>query len=322
MRAIRIQEHGGPQVLAIEELDDPSPGPGELLVEVEAAGVNYIDTYHRKGLYPQTLPMTPGLEGAGTVRAVGDGVDTLEVGDRVAWADVIGSYAELAVVPVDRAVAVPAGIDTELAAALMLQGMTAHYLSSSTYKLGHDDTALVYAAAGGVGRLLVQLAKRRDARVLACTSTPDKAEQVRTLGADEVILYRDVDLPEVVADLTDGEGVDVVYDSVGADTFEISLDCLRPRGLMVLYGQSSGPVPAVDLQILARKGSLYVTRPTLFSYVPTHDELEWRAGSLFELVRSGQLDVLVHERYPLDEAARAHTDLQSGTTPGKLLLIP
>jgi NADPH:quinone reductase len=322
VRAIRIHQHGGPEVLTIDDVDDPTPGPGELLVEVAAAGVNYIDTYHREGLYPQTLPMVPGLEGAGTVRSVGEGVDTVKVGDRVAWADVAGSYAELAAVSADRTVVVPPDVDAETAAALLLQGMTAHYLSSSTYKLGSDDVALVYAAAGGVGRLLVQLAKRRDARVLACTSTPAKADQVRELGADEVILYRDVDLPEVVADLTDGEGVDVVYDSVGADTFETSLDCLKPRGLMVLYGQSSGPVPPVDLQILARKGSLYVTRPTLFSYVPTHDELEWRAGSLFELVRSGQLDVLVHDRYPLDEAARAHTDLQSGATAGKLLLIP
>ena len=322
MRAIRMATTGDPEVLAIEDLDAPEPGSGEVLVEVAAAGVNFIDTYQRSGLYPLELPTGIGSEGAGTVVAVGDGVTDRQLGDRVAWASALGSYAEQVVVAADRTVRVPAALELEVAAALMLQGMTAHYLANSTYTLRRDDTALVYAAAGGVGRLLVQLAKRRGARVLACTSTDAKAEAVRALGADEVILYRDVDLRAAVAELTGGQGVDVVYDSVGKDTFEASLDCLKPRGLMVLYGGSSGPVPPVDLQVLNRKGSLYVTRPNLAHYVATPDELEWRAGALFDLVAGGQLDVAIHQRYPLEEAARAHRDLESGTTAGKLLLRP
>lgn len=322
MRAIRMATAGGPEVLTLQELPAPEPGPGQVRIEVAAAGVNFIDTYQRSGLYPLELPTGLGLEGAGTVAAVGDGVTDRQVGDQVAWAEALGSYAEQVLVPADRTVRVPAALDLEAAAALMLQGMTAHYLANSTYTLRRDDTALVYAAAGGVGRLLVQLAKRRGARVLACTSTEAKAEAVRALGADEVIFYRDVDLPEAVADLTDGQGVDVVYDSVGKDTFETSLDCLKPRGLMVLYGGASGPVPPIDLQVLNRKGSLYVTRPKLGDYVATRDELEWRAGALFDLVAGGQLDVAIHARYPLVEAAQAHRDLASGTTTGKLLLVP
>jgi NADPH:quinone reductase len=322
VRAIRLTTTGDPEVLAIHDGATPEPGPGEVLVEVAAAGVNFIDTYQRSGLYPLELPTGLGFEGAGTVAAVGDGVTDRQVGDRVAWAETLGSYAEQVAVAADRTVRVPATLDLELAAALMLQGMTAHYLANSTYTLRRDDTALVYAAAGGVGRLLVQLAKRRGARVLACTSTEAKADAVRALGADEVILYRDVDLPEAVAALTDGQGVDVVYDSVGKDTFDTSLDCLKPRGLMVLYGGASGPVPPIDLQILNRKGSLYVTRPKLGDYVATRDELEWRAGAQFDLVAGGQLDVAIHQRYPLEEAAQAHRDLASGTTSGKLLLVP
>jgi NADPH:quinone reductase len=322
VRAIRMATTGGPEVLTVEDVASPEPGPGELLVEVAAAGVNFIDTYQRSGLYPLPLPTGLGSEGAGTVVGVGDGVTDRQVGDRVAWASALGSYAEQVVVAADRTVRVPAAIDPEVAAALMLQGMTAHYLANSTYTLRRDDTALVYAAAGGVGRLLVQLAKRRGARVLACTSTDTKAHGVRGLGADEVILYRDVDLREAVAELTGGQGVDVVYDSVGKDTFEVSLDCLKPRGLMVLYGGSSGPVPPIDLQLLNRKGSLYVTRPNLAHYVATPDELEWRAGTLFDLVAGGQLEVAIHQRYPLEDAAQAHRDLASGTTSGKLLLLP
>jgi NADPH:quinone reductase len=322
VRAIRLATTGDPEVLAVEDVAAPEPGRGEVLVEVAVAGVNFIDTYQRSGLYPLELPTGLGFEGAGTVTAVGDGVTDRQVGDRVAWADALGSYAEQVVVAAERAVRVPAAVDLEVAAALMLQGMTAHYLANSTYTLRRDDTALVYAAAGGVGRLLVQLAKRRGARVLACTSTEAKADAVRALGADEVILYRDVDLPEAVAALTDGQGVDVVYDSVGKDTFDTSLDCLKPRGLMVLYGGASGPVPPIDLQVLNRKGSLYVTRPKLGDYVATPDELEWRAGALFDLVAGGQLDVAIHQRYPLEDAAQAHRDLASGTTSGKLLLVP
>jgi NADPH:quinone reductase len=322
VRAIRMATTGDPEVLAIEDLDTPEPGSGEVLVEVAAAGVNFIDTYQRSGRYPLELPTGIGSEGAGTVLAVSDGVTDRQLGDRVAWASALGSYAEQVVVAADRTVRVPAALDLEVAAALMLQGMTAHYLANSTYTLRRDDTALVYAAAGGVGRLLVQFAKRRGARVLACTSTDAKAAAVRAVGADEVIRYRDVDLREVVAELTGGQGVDVVYDSVGKDTFETSLDCLKPRGLMVLYGGSSGPVPPVDLQVLNRKGSLYVTRPNLAHYVATADELEWRAGTLFDLVAGGQLEVAIHQHYPLEAAAQAHRDLESGTTSGKLLLLP
>jgi NADPH:quinone reductase len=322
VRAIRLHETGGPGAMSVDEVDDPTPDADEVLVEVAAAGVNFIDTYQRSGAYPVELPAPLGLEGAGTVRAIGDEVQERGIGERVAWSGSPGSYAELVCVPAERTVSVPSAVDLDVAAALMLQGMTAHFLTNSTYRLTDGDTALVYAAAGGVGRLLVQLAKRRGARVLACTSTEAKAAEVRRLGADEVILYRDVDVPDTVRELTDGHGVDVVYDSVGADTFDDSLRCLRPRGMMVLFGQSSGPVPPLDLQELNRHGSLFVTRPTLFHHISTSDELEWRAGALLDLVAQDQLEVHVHGRYPLEDAARAHEDLESGTTTGKLLLVP
>ncbi len=320
MRAARISEPGGPEVLEIAEVDEPEPGEGEVLVAVQAAGLNFIDTYQRSGAYPLELPATLGLEGAGEIVAVGPGVTHRHVGDRVAWADAMGSYAEQVVLREERAVPVPGELD--LAAALMLQGMTAHYLSYSTQHLDSDDTVLVYAPAGGVGQLLVQLATRRGARVLAATSTDAKAQRARELGADEVIRYRDIDVAQAVAELTDGEGVDVVYDSVGATTFEDSLRCLRPRGVMVLYGQSSGPVPPVDPQLLNRRGSLFLTRPSLAHYVAEPDELHWRATSVLELAANGQLDVAIHDRYPLAEATRAHRDLESGETSGKLLLMP
>ena len=322
MRAIRIESTGGPDVLELTELPVPEPAADEVLVTVAAAGVNFIDTYQRSGLYPLELPTGLGLEGAGTITAVGAAVTDRRVGEVVAWSDGLGSYAEQVAVAAERTVPVPADIDPAIAAAVMLQGMTAHYLANSTYQLGRDDTVLVYAAAGGVGRILVQLAKRRGARVLACTSTPEKADAVRRLGADEVVFYREVDVPETVRSLTGGTGVDVVYDSVGQATFWDSLQCLRPRGLMVLYGASSGPVGPVDLQELNRHGSLYATRPNLAHYVATPDELTWRAGALFDLMNAGQLEVAVHGRYPLAEAARAHADIESGTTAGKLLLEP
>ncbi len=322
MRAVRVHETGGPQVLGVEQLADPSPGPGQVLVEVAAAGVNFVDTYLRSGAYPLELPATLGLEGAGTVVAVGEDVTDRQEGDRVAWADAPGSYASHVIHDAERTVLVPSGVELEQAAALMLQGMTAHYLAHSTHHLDDRDTALVYAAAGGVGRLLVQLATRRGARVLAATSTEAKAAEVRRLGGDEVILYRDVAIDEAVAELTDGRGVDVVYDSVGADTFESSLRSLRARGLLVLFGAASGPVAPVDLQVLNQHGSLYVTRPSLGVYTAAADELAWRAGALFDLVATDELDVLISARYPLDEAAQAHTDLASGTTTGKLLLVP
>jgi NADPH:quinone reductase len=322
VRAIRIEKHGGPEVLELQDVTDPTPGPGEVVVEIAAAGVNFIDTYQRSGAYPSEVPIGLGLEGAGRITAIGEGVTHRTVGDLVGWTGVRGSYAEALSVPSDKLVQVPETIPIDVATAALLQGMTAHYLSHSTYALGRDDTALVYAAAGGVGRLLVQFAKRRGAKVIACTSTQEKADAVRELGADEVILYRDVDIAETVRDLTGGAGVDVVYDSVGKATFEASLDSLKPRGLMVLYGGASGQVPPVDLQILNQKGALYVTRPTLIYYTATPDELNWRAGAVFDLVESGQLDVLIHDRYPLADVARAHRDLESGTTTGKLLLIP
>jgi NADPH:quinone reductase len=322
MRAARISEPGGPEVLELADVDDLEPGEGEVLVRVQAAGLNFIDTYQRSGAYPLELPATLGLEGAGEIVAVGAGVTHRHVGDRVAWADALGSYAEQVVLREERAVPVPGDLDLDLAAALMLQGMTAHYLSYSTKHLDSDHTVLVYAPAGGVGQLLVQLATRRGARVLAATSTDDKEQRARELGADEVIRYRDVDVAQAVADLTDGHGVDVVYDSVGAATFEDSLRCLRPRGLMVLYGQSSGPVPPVDPQLLNRRGSLFLTRPSLAHHVAEPDELHWRATSVLELAAHGQLDVAIHDRYPLAEAARAHRDLESGQTAGKLLLTP
>ena len=322
MRAARISEHGGPEALEVVEAAEVQPGEGEVLITVHAAGVNFIDTYQRSGAYPLELPATLGLEGAGEIAAVGPGVTHRNIGDRVAWSDAMGSYAEQVVVRGQRTVPVPADLDLDRAAALMLQGMTAHYLSYSTKHLNADDTVLVYAPAGGVGQLLVQLATWRGARVLAATSTDAKAERARQLGADEVIRYRDVDVPQAVAELTDGEGVDVVYDSVGASTFDASLRCLRPRGLMVLYGQSSGPVPPVDPQLLNRAGSLFLTRPSLAHYVAEPDELHWRATTVLDLAAHGQLDVAIHDRYPLEDAGRAHRDLESGRTAGKLLLLP
>jgi NADPH:quinone reductase len=322
MRAARINEPGGPEVLEIAEVDDPEPGDGEVLVRVHAAGLNFIDTYQRSGAYPLELPATLGLEGAGEVLAVGSGVAHRKVGDRVAWLDVQGSYADVAVMRAARTVTVPHDLDLELAAAVILQGVTAHFLSHSTFRIDDDHTILLYAAAGGVGRLLVQLAKRRGARVIACTSTAEKAEEAQRLGADHIIRYRDEDVPDAVARLTDGSGVDVVFDSVGRDTFADSIRCLKTRGTLAVFGQASGAVPPFDLQLLNRSGSLYLTRPNILHYTATPDELEWRAHAVLELVRQGGLDVRIHQKYPLREAATAHRDLESGATMGKLLLVP
>lgn len=320
MKAVRFSTTGGPEVLEHVDVDAPSPGPGQVLVDVEYAGVNFIDTYHRSGLYPMPLPSGNGLEGVGTISALGEGVTDREVGQRIAWADTVGSYAEQVAVKVARSFVVPDGVDSPTACALALQGMTAHYLAFSTFPLGEEHTALIYAAAGGVGRILVQLAVQRGARVLACTSTEEKAEAVRALGAHEVIAYRDVDVAATVRELTGGIGADVAYDSVGASTWQSSLDSLRPRGMGVFYGNASGPVPPFDLQELNKRGSLFVTRPKLFDHVSTEEELAWRAGSLHGLVTSGNLRVDIHATYPLAEAAQAQRDLESGTTAGKLLL--
>lgn len=322
MQAIRITDTGGPEVLGLVDVDVPTPGPDEVLVEVAAAGVNFIDTYQRSGVYPMTLPTGLGLEGAGTVVAVGDDVDTRAVGDRVAWTDALGSYGAQHVVRAARTVRVPDGVELDIAAASMLQGCTAHYLATSTHALREDDTALVYAPAGGVGRILIQLAVKRGARVIAVTSTEDKAAIAAGLGADAVIDYTREDIAQRARELTDDRGVDVVYDSVGKATFDASIDSLRPRGLMVLYGGASGQVPPVDLQLLNRKGSLFATRPNLANYVATTDELQWRAGAILDQIATGGLELHVHERYPLADAGRAHADLESGTTAGKLLLLP
>lgn len=322
MQAIRVTATGGPEALELADGDDLAPGMGEAVVTTEAAGLNFIDVYQRSGAYPMDLPFVPGSEGAGTVAAVGDGVTAVAPGDRVAWVSVPGSYAAQVVAPVDKLVAVPDGVETRTAAAVMLQGITAHYLATSTFPLAPGHTALVYAAAGGVGHLLTQIAVQRGARVIATASDDEKARLAREAGADEVVRYRQVDVAEAVADLTDREGVDVVYDSVGADTFARSLACLRPRGTMVLYGQSSGPVPPLDPQELRKGGSLFLTRPTIAHYTQTRGELVSRAGDLFDWIRAGELEVRIDRTWPLAEAAEAHRYIEAGRTRGKVLLLP
>ncbi|TVT18979.1 quinone oxidoreductase [Amycolatopsis acidiphila] len=320
--AVQIRQTGGPEVLEVAEVEIGDPGPGELLVDVAAAGVNYIDTYHRSGLYPMELPLTLGLEGAGTVAAVGSGVPDFEPGDRVAWQGQIGSYAAQAKVAAKIAVRVPDGVPDETAAALMLQGITAHYLVRSTYEVDDGDDVLVHAAAGGVGLLLTQLAKARGARVIATVSTEEKEKLAREAGADDVIRYDQADFAERTRELTGGEGVAVVYDGVGRTTFDGSLASLRVRGVLALFGAASGPVPPVDPQRLNKGGSLYLTRPTSAHYVRTREELDWRAGELFQSVVDGSLNVRVGHRYPLADARQAHEDLQGRRTTGKLLLLP
>lgn len=322
MRAIRVERNGGPEVLTLEELERPTPGEGEVLVRLEAIGINFIEIYQRKGEYKLPLPHIPGAEGAGVVEAVGAGVTEVSEGDRVASANLRGAYAEYALAPAERLVALPEGLETDIAAALMLQGMTAHYLAHSTYPLKEGDTCLVHAAAGGVGLLLVQMAKRRGARVIGTVSSEAKAELARSASADEVILYTEQDFAQEVARLSGGRGLEVVYDSVGKTTFEGSLDSLAPRGMLVLYGQSSGPVPPFDPQRLNSKGSLYLTRPSLAHYTRTRDELQERAGDILAWAASGELEVRIDSRLPLAEAAEAHRKLESRTTSGKVLLIP
>ena len=322
MKAIVIQSCGGPEVLAYQDTETPKPKAAEALVRLEAIGVNFIDVYHRTGLYPLPLPFIPGMEGAGVVEAVGPGVSEPAVGDRVAYAMAPGSYAEYAVVPASRLVKVPEGLDSRSAAAAMLQGMTAHYLTTSTYPLKSGETALVHAAAGGVGLLLIQMAKRLGARVIGTVSTEAKAQLAREAGADEVILYIAQDFEQETRRLTDGRGVEVVYDSVGRDTFLKSLNSLAPRGMLALYGQSSGPVEAFDPALLAQKGSLFLTRPSLAQYAATREELLWRAGDVLNWIKSGQLKLRIERTFPLSEAAEAHRQLQGRKTTGKVLLIP
>jgi NADPH2:quinone reductase len=322
MKAIQIHQTGGPEVLTLAEIPIPTPGPGQVLIKIAATGVNFIEIYFREGRYKAPLPLIPGMEAAGTVGQIGDGVDGFAVGDPVASTGVIGSYAEYALVPASQLVRVPSGLDLKQAAAAILQGMTAHYLSHSTYPLKAGDTALIHAAAGGTGQLLVQMAHAIGARVIATVSTPAKAELAKSAGADEVILYTESDFEAESRRLTEGRGVDVVYDSVGKTTFEKSLNCLRPRGTMVLFGGSSGAVPPFDLIQLSTRGSLFVTRPTLKDYVATRADLESRAGDVFDWLAAGKLKVRAKHVYPLADAAQAQTDIASRSTTGKLLLIP
>lgn len=323
MRAVVVEQYGGPEVLTVVDRPVPEPGPGEALVRVGAAGVNFIDIYQRSGTYRMDLPFVAGSEGAGTVEAVGAGVDPGLVGQRVGWAMVDGTgYTELAVVPADRLVPVPDEVDDEHAAAVLLQGMTAQYLVETTYPARSGDVALVHAAAGGVGQLLCQMLAAKGVRVIATTSTEAKAELAREAGAADVILYRDADLVAEVRRLVGGRGVDVVYDGVGRDTFDAGLEVLRPRGMMVLFGASSGPVPPFDPQRLNAAGSLFLTRPSLKHYIADRAELEERAGVVLGAVAAGRLRVRIGGRYPLEEAARAQADLGSGSTTGKLLVVP
>jgi NADPH2:quinone reductase len=322
MKAIVLRRTGEPEVLEYEDVPNPSPKADEALVQTAAVGVNFIDVYHRTGVYPLSLPLVPGMEAAGTVAAVGAEVKDVKVGDRVAWAMNLGAYAEQAAVTAWRLVKLPDGIDFQAGAAAMLQGMTAHYLTRSTFALKSGDTALVHAAAGGVGLLLVQLAKRIGARVIGTVSSEAKAELARQAGADHVVLYTRQDFEAETRRITEGRGVQVVYDSVGRDTFHGSLNSLAPRGMLVLYGQSSGVVPPFDPGLLSQKGSLFLTRPSLGPYVATREELQWRAGDVLGSIAGGELKLRIEKTYPLAEASRAHADLEGRKTTGKLLLIP
>lgn len=320
MRAVRVPEYGGPEVLSVEELDTPEPGAGEVRVKIAATGVNFIDIYKRTGAYKGQLPFTLGEEAAGTVDAVGEGVTEFKIGDRVAYAMTMGSYAEYAIVPAAKLVPVPDGVELQAAAAVMLQGMTAHYLVNSTYPIKEGDTVVIHAAAGGVGLLLTQLAKLRGATVIATVSNEEKAQLARGAGADTIAGYDTFD--EIARSHTGGKGVPVVYDSVGKTTFDRSLAALRPRGMMVLFGQSSGAVPPLDPQVLNAKGSLFLTRPTLGHHMLDREELLWRAGELFTHMKEGRLSVRIDRSYPLAEAGAAHKALAGRETSGKVLLIP
>lgn len=322
MKAVRIHTPGGPDALRYEDVSEPAPSAGQAAVRLGACGVNYIDVYFRTGQYKTQLPLTLGLEGAGSVTAVGAGVTDVKVGDRVAWTGVPGSYAQVAVVPADRLVKLPDGLSFKDGAAAMLQGMTAHYLAVSTYPLKKGDTCLVHAAAGGVGLLLCQMARMRGATVIGTVSTDEKAALAKAAGADHVIVYTKTDFEAEVKRLTGGAGVHVNYDGVGASTFDKGLNCLRPRGLMVLYGQASGPVPPLDLQILNARGSLFVTRPSLNHHIASRAELLERAGEVLGWIRDGKLKLRVEHQFPLAEAAEAHRQLEGRKTTGKILLIP
>jgi NADPH2:quinone reductase len=322
MKAIRIQQNGGPEVLKLEEVPTPQPGPGQALVKLEAIGVNFIDVYHRTGLYKTALPLTPGQEGSGTITALGEGAAAVKVGDRVAWTSVMGSYAEYQVVPADRLIKLPKGLEAKDGAAAMLQGMTAHYLATTTFPLQRGQTCLMHACAGGVGLLLTQIAKMRGATVIGTVSTDQKARLARDAGADHIIRYTEQDFEAEVNRITGGKKVDVVYDGVGKTTFDKSLNCLRRRGMMVLFGQSSGAVPPFDPSILNQKGSLFLTRPSLNAYIADRPELEQRANDVLGWIKNGKLKLTIGATFPLAQAAEAHRALEGRKTTGKVLLLP
>jgi len=322
MRAIQVHQTGGPEVMRCEEIPVPEPGAGQARVKIEAAGLNFIDIYHRIGQYPLPLPFTPGMEGAGVVDAVGAGVTEVQPGDRVAYSMERGAYAEYALIPAWKLVKLPDAVSAPVAAAVMLQGLTAHYLSASTYPLQPGETALVHAAAGGVGLLLVQMAKRRGARVIGTVSSQEKADLARQAGADAVILYTRQDFEEETRRLTDGKGVEVVYDSVGLTTFDKSLKCLKPRGYLVLYGASSGPVQPFELQRLNAGGSLFITRPSLGHYILDRAELQGRCDAVFGWIAAGELDVRIDQTFALPDAPVAHRYMEARQTKGKVLLLP
>lgn len=322
MKAIQVSQTGGPEALVLVDLPAPKPKANEALVQLKAAGVNFIDVYFREGRYPTPVPFVNGQEGAGVVTEVGSDVTEVQPGDRVAYTGVIGSYAEYAAVPASRLVKIPDELSFEQAAAAMLQGMTAHYLLHSTYKLQPRETALIHAAAGGVGLLLVQMARKIGARVIGTAGTPEKAQLARDAGADECIVYSETDFETETRRLTDGKGVHVVYDGVGKATFDKDLNVLLPRGYLVLFGGASGAVPPFDLIKLSQKGSLYITRPTLVHYIATREDLEWRATDVLGMIASGDLKLRIHKQYPLADAAQAHRDLEGRKTTGKLLLTP
>jgi NADPH:quinone reductase len=322
MKAIQVAQTGGPEVLTPVDLTVPTPKANEALVKIEASGVNFIDVYFREGRYPASLPFVNGQEGAGVVTEIGSEVTNLRAGDRVAYTSALGSYAEYAAVPASRLVKIPKALTFEQAAAAMLQGMTAHYLLFGSYKLQKGETALVHAAAGGVGLLLVQMAKKIGARVIATAGTDEKAQLARDAGADECIVYTQTDFETETRRLTDGEGVHVVYDGVGKATFDKDLNVLRPRGYLVLFGGSSGAVPPFDLIKLSQKGSLFITRPTLAHYTATREELEWRANDVLQMIVDGDIKLRIHHVYPLTDAQQAHRDLEGRKTTGKLLLKP
>lgn len=322
MKAVRVKEYGGPEVMSYEDIETPSPAENEVLVKVEAAGINYIDTYQRSGLYQIPLPATLGLEAAGTVTETGSAVSRFKVGDRVAYTNVAGAYADFAAVPEDKLVSLPEGVSFDQGAAAMLQGCTAHYLCQSTYKVQSGDRCLIHAAAGGVGLILIQMVKMMGGFVIGTVSTEGKAQLAKEAGADEVILYSQQDFEAEVKRITDGAGVNVAYDSVGKSTFEKSIDCLSRFGHMVLYGNASGPVTEFNPATLGPKGSLFLTRPTLFDYLATREDLDWRSGDVFNWIAEGKLDLRLEHFFPLAEVQQAHQALEGRQTTGKVILKP